>query len=66
MPLSGAGKRKRRKAITDQLTQQQEDNLYDWYRENTFFYDKINREYRNANKKKAVMTEKGQITESHI
>ena len=56
MSLTGAGKRKRRKTITDQLTQQQDD-LCDWYR-NTFFYNKMNREYRNADKKKAVMMEK--------
>ena len=58
MPLSGSAKRKRRKAITDQLTPQQEDDLCDWYRENTFFYDKMNRQYRNADKKKDVITEK--------
>ena len=45
MSESGAGKRKRRKAITDQLTQQQQDELCDWYQDNSFFYDKINREY---------------------
>ena len=32
--------------------------MCDWYQDNSFFYDKLNREYRNADKKKAVMTEK--------
>ena len=55
--MSGAAKRKRKKDITDQLSQQQDD-LCDWYWENTFFYDKMNRVYWNADKKKAVTTEK--------
>ena len=53
--LSGAVKRKK-KAVTDQLTKQQEDDLCEWYKEHTFFYDKINKEYHNAEKKKAIMT----------
>ena len=48
MPLIVPAKKKRRKAITDQLSQEQEDDLCKWYRENTLFYDKLKRVYLNA------------------
>ena len=45
MSVTCAGKRKRRKAVTDQLTQHKEDELCYWYWDKYFFYDKINRAY---------------------
>ena len=53
--LSDSVKRKK-KAITDQLATQQEDDFCEWYKEHTFFYDKTNKEYRNSDMKKAVIT----------
>ena len=54
---SKSGGKGRKKAITDQLTNVQEDDLCQWYKEHSFFYDKTDKEYCLTEKKKRVMTE---------
>ena len=54
---SKSGGKSRKKAITDQLTNTQEDDQCQWYQDNSYFYDKTHKGYRLTEKKKRVMTE---------
>ena len=58
--ISKSGGKGRTKAVTDQLTNIQEDDLCQWYTEHSFFYDKTDKEYRLREKKKRVMMEMAQ------
>ena len=54
---SKSGSKGKKKAITDQFTNLQEDDLCQWYKEHSFFYDKTDKEYQLTEKKKRVMME---------
>lgn len=48
----------RRPAIKVILTEEQEDELAEWYREHRIFYDKGRRDYKDANHKAQLLEQK--------
>ena len=51
---SKSGGKGRKKAVTDQLTNTQKDDLCQWYQENSYFYYKTHKGYRLTEKKHLV------------
>ena len=54
---SKSGGKGRKKAVTDQLTNVQEDDMCQWYQDHSHFYDKTDKEFVLTEMKKRVMTE---------
>ena len=48
----------KRRKVTLALTEEQEEGLVDWFKDNEIFYNRSLREFKNKDKKERMMSEK--------